>query len=169
MPQTNSFLLDNRMLSARKNFLLTPFPLYGKKSGFMKEFFAGVAQPVEQLICNQQVAGSSPIASSKSGGVPEWPKGADCKSVGSAFGGSNPPPSTRQPVSMGRPSVLRGNSSVGRASAFQAECRGFESRFPLQLNLRCKPPVVPRGSLATGTTVTAKFGPRSSVGRALPW
>jgi hypothetical protein len=26
--------------------------------------FAGVAQSVEQLICNQQVAGSSPIASS---------------------------------------------------------------------------------------------------------
>ena len=27
--------------------------------------FAGIAQLVEQLICNQQVAGSSPIASSK--------------------------------------------------------------------------------------------------------
>ena len=27
--------------------------------------FAGVAQSVEQLICNQQVAGSSPIASSR--------------------------------------------------------------------------------------------------------
>ena len=28
------------------------------------------------------------------GGVPERSKGTDCKSVGSAFGGSNPPPST---------------------------------------------------------------------------
>ncbi|CAN2045666.1 hypothetical protein GMMP1_160042 [Candidatus Magnetomoraceae bacterium gMMP-1] len=28
------------------------------------------------------------------GGVPEWPKGTDCKSVGDAFGGSNPPPTT---------------------------------------------------------------------------
>ena len=28
------------------------------------------------------------------GGVPEWLKGSDCKSDGSAFGGSNPPPST---------------------------------------------------------------------------
>ena len=28
------------------------------------------------------------------GGVPERPKGTDCKSVGGAFGGSNPPPST---------------------------------------------------------------------------
>jgi hypothetical protein len=58
---------------------------------------AGVAQSVEQLICNQQVAGSSPISSSTKetlGGVPERPKGTDCKSVGEAFGGSNPPPST---------------------------------------------------------------------------
>ncbi len=29
-----------------------------------------------------------------SGGVPEWLKGADCKSASSAFGGSNPPPTT---------------------------------------------------------------------------
>ena len=28
------------------------------------------------------------------GGVPEWPKGADCKSVVSDFDGSNPSPST---------------------------------------------------------------------------
>jgi hypothetical protein len=28
-----------------------------------------------------------------------------------------------------------GNSSVGRASAFQAEGRGFESRFPLQFSM----------------------------------
>ena len=51
---------------------------------------AGVAQLVEQLICNQQVAGSSPITSSINGRVPEWPKGADCKSVASCFNGSNP-------------------------------------------------------------------------------
>ena len=28
------------------------------------------------------------------GGIPEWPKGADCKSVSNAFGGSNPPSPT---------------------------------------------------------------------------
>ena len=36
------------------------------------------------------------------------------------FGGSNP-----------SLPILRGNSSVGRATAFQAVCRGFEPRFPL--------------------------------------
>ena len=30
------------------------------------------------------------------GGVPEWPKGADCKSAGFAYGGSNPPAPTRR-------------------------------------------------------------------------
>ena len=58
---------------------------------------------VEQLICNQQVGGSSPSTSSnlsaaqqsEYGGIPEWPKGADCKSVVSDFGGSNPPSPTK--------------------------------------------------------------------------
>ena len=31
--------------------------------------------------------------SKKYGWIPEWPKGADCKSVGNAFEGSNPSPS----------------------------------------------------------------------------
>ncbi len=59
------------------------------------------------------------------GEVPEWPKGADCKSAGNAFEGSNPSLSTINYMSCG-------NSSVGRARAFQARGRGFESRFPLQ-------------------------------------
>ena len=53
---------------------------------------------VEQLICNQQVAGSSPFASSVArdffGRVPERSKGTDCKSVATGFEGSNPSPST---------------------------------------------------------------------------
>ena len=59
---------------------------------------------VEQLICNQQVGGSSPSTSSNHnkigylhyGGVPEWPKGTDCKSAAYSFGGSNPPSPTIQ-------------------------------------------------------------------------
>ena len=35
------------------------------------------------------------IAASEYGGIPEWPKGADCKSVVSDFGGSNPPSPTK--------------------------------------------------------------------------
>ena len=62
------------------------------------EVHAGVAQPVEQLICNQQVGGSNPSTSStlqhKYGGIPEWPKGTDCKSAVDDFGGSNPPSPT---------------------------------------------------------------------------
>ena len=85
----------------------------------------------ERLICNQQVAGSSPIASSReayffqSGEVPEWPKGTGCKPVGVAYGGSNPPLSTNFPEEAGiaqwperQPSKLRvsGSSPVSRSS-----------------------------------------------------
>ena len=47
-----------------------------------------------------------------------------------AFEGSNPSPSTNSAADD------RGNSSAGRASAFQAECHGFESRFPLHERVR---------------------------------
>ena len=61
-----------------------------------------MAQLAEQLICNQQVFGSSPNIGSYffqknkqfNGRIPEWPKGTDCKSAALCFGGSNPPPST---------------------------------------------------------------------------
>ena len=58
-----------------------------------------MAQLAEQLICNQQVIGSSPIIGFYTiscciyGQIPEWPKGTDCKSAANCFGGSNPPPS----------------------------------------------------------------------------
>ena len=57
-----------------------------------------MAQLAEQLICNQQVIGSSPIIGFIQfnielyyGQIPEWPKGTDCKSAANCFGGSNPP------------------------------------------------------------------------------
>jgi hypothetical protein len=112
----------------------------------------------EQLICNQQVVGSSPIASSiqtilrltldetelassietarseglrRSGEVPEWPKGADCKSAGDAFEGSNPSLSTnfcfagiaqlveREPSKLG----VAGSSPVSRSKSRMADGR----------------------------------------------
>ena len=58
---------------------------------------ADVAQLAEQLICNQQVIGSSPIIGFIQfnielyyGQIPEWPKGTDCKSAATCFDGSNP-------------------------------------------------------------------------------
>src|SRR5687768_346012 len=72
------------------------------------------------------------------GEMPEWPKGAGCKPAGIAYVGSNPALPTTLVRRLRRAGsadlVVRtssGNSSVGRASAFQAEGRGFESRFPL--------------------------------------
>ena len=51
----------------------------------------------EQLICNQQVDGSTPFTSSiLYGGIPERPKGADCKSVVTDFAGPNPASPTRK-------------------------------------------------------------------------
>ena len=62
------------------------------RSHFFLITYADVAQLAEQLICNQQVIGSSPIIGF-CGWIPERPKGADCKSVVDDFEGSNPSPS----------------------------------------------------------------------------
>ena len=61
----------------------------------------------------------------KFGGVPEWPKGSDCKSDGSAFDGSNPSPST----SFNRKNSLSSDDFCGHrimaiTSAFQADDAG---------------------------------------------
>ena len=64
-------------------------PIYTSYSINDKNEYADVAQLAEQLICNQQVNGSSPFIGFN-GQIPEWPKGTDCKSAGTAFEGSNP-------------------------------------------------------------------------------
>ena len=66
---------------------------------FSVKKYAVLAQLAEHLTCNHEVSGSIPedgstgclAADNFSGEFPEWSKGADCKSVGSAFEGSNPP------------------------------------------------------------------------------
>ena len=45
------------------------------------KIFAGLAQLVEQLTCNQQVEGSSPLAGTSNGEVAKWLNAADCNSV----------------------------------------------------------------------------------------
>ena len=67
----------------------------------------------EQLICNQQVDGSTPFTSSSLyGGIPERPKGADCKSVVTDFAGPNPASPT---ITRNRP--LRSVFCYGRRSS----------------------------------------------------
>ena len=73
----------------------------------LKHWNAGVAQLVEQLICNQQVTGSSPVASTTVGdglmleardfleGCPSGQRERAVNPSAYAYGGSNPPPSTK--------------------------------------------------------------------------
>ena len=94
----------------------------------------------EQLICNQQVVGSTPTVGFRGGlstdmkmgycvlieygRIPEWPKGTDCKSAGDAFEGSNP---IRVVCPQGYILIrIWDLSSAGRASALQAEGHRFE-------------------------------------------
>ena len=83
----------------------------------------------EQLICNQQVDGSTPFtSSSKYGGIPERPKGADCKSVVTDFAGPNPASPT---IRKNRP--LRSVFSYGMgSSAFGAGTLVLLVRMPSQ-------------------------------------
>ncbi len=80
----------------------------------------------EQLICNQPVGGSNPFASSLfneyDGEVAEWTKAADCKSAGESL---------RRFESCPPHKFCAGVAQLARASAFQAEGRGFEPRLPL--------------------------------------
>lgn len=56
----------------------------------------------------------------------KWPTRADCKSADYVFRGSNPRLTTIV-------YLIAGIAQLARASAFQAEGRGFEPRFPLHL------------------------------------
>ncbi len=91
---------------------------------------ADLAQLVEQQFCKLPVVGSTPIVSSIFGEIPEWSKGSDCKSDGSAFEGSNPSLAT-----IFSTFISSGCSSVGRAPAFQAGGREFEPHRPLHFPL----------------------------------
>ena len=61
------------------------------------------------------------------GEVGEWSNPADCKSAAYGFEGSNPSLTTTQNDA--------GVAQLARASAFQADCRRFESGLPLHFNL----------------------------------
>ena len=108
---------------------------------------ADVAQEVEQLTCNQQVVGSTPTIGSSEGvrdgmyGTERCPSGQREQTVNlpaNAYGGSNPPLSIQTTMKN------CGSSSGGRARAFQARGRGFDSRLPLRLTPPGPRPVLAR-------------------------
>ena len=81
------------------------------------------------------------------GEIPERPKGVDCKSIGYAFAGSNPALATiicwgfewdsqKHMGKIKKTIEMCGNSSIGRATAFQAVGCEFDPRFPLQKSIK---------------------------------
>ena len=105
----------------------------------------------EQLICNQQVDGSTPFASSNScnifyGGFPERPKGADCKSVVDDFAGPNPAsPTTKKHPHLW---VLFCASRMRLRAAFSTEGRKSGSLILAMAESASKPRLakMPRGA-----------------------
>jgi hypothetical protein len=71
------------------------------------------------------------------GGVPERSKGADCKSAGSAFGGSNPPPSTHIRVNVDDCIDRRAVSRCGRERMRTSE---INTRFDKSVWNKFEPP-----------------------------
>jgi hypothetical protein len=130
---------------------------------------------VDKGRCRRQTAASS------LGGVPERPKGSDCKSDGAAFVGSNPTPSTRQygPRSgwdfWSRPRAE--NQAAGRFTVERNELHGGYGSMvepqpsKLMVRVRFPLPAPSRGRLDDfGRTLQEGFYcSHSSVGRALPW
>ena len=105
------------------------------------------------------------------GSVPEWPKGADCKSAGIAYGGSNPPRPTTPPATRSGPLERVDQLAVqdlGRWPDLSAGGRGAE---PL-VTPRCREPACRRQRWAAGSppalggspVVITDYGRRVPVG-----
>ena len=153
--------------------------------------FADVAQLAEQPPCKRQVEGSSPSVSSfavsftrrsldrpgansrsraevgewqnkgseqKLGGVPKRSNGADCKSAGSCL--------RRFESCPHHGSGCAGVAQLARASAFQAEGRGFESRLPLWVGSPAGGPGRPRRR--SGSSVVERFLGKEEVEGSIP-
>src|SRR5581483_1628435 len=120
-----------------------PRRLRGKVSNTVRTGRGGApgrcSSGVEQLTCNQQVVGSTPTIGSRSrrNCRERYPSGQREQTVNlpaNAYGGSNPPLSTRASERY-RKMMTCGSSSGGRARAFQARGRGFDSRLPLHVRI----------------------------------
>ena len=101
-----------------------------------------MAQLAEQLICNQQVIGSSPIIGFYTisyciyGQIPEWPKGTDCKSAANCFGGSNPPLPILLITSIIRSNFIARDGAVWKLVGLITDRSGVQvPEGPLYLNI----------------------------------
>ena len=97
--------------------------------------------------CNKRVSRfynmSLRLRSSVYGGVPEWPKGTDCKSAASSFGGSNPPSSTSS-----------SQASYRLRRAFSFHCKAHRALILLLLASKSQP-------LALGCDLVFGYTPES--------
>src|SRR5690606_31150614 len=110
------------------------------RAGQRRRRYGAVAQLGERLDRTQEVRGSSPLSSTRfAGRYGNGGPGRHRSSVvehsirNRAVVGSSPTGGSAEPVAvyLGTPRLACGSSSVGRASASQAEGRGFEPRLPL--------------------------------------
>ena len=119
---------------------------------------APIAQSAEHRFCKPAVMSSSLIASSAGKSVANMegcPSGQREQTVNLpayAYGGSNPPPSTRRTRG-----DICGCSSVGRASVFQTECRRFEPGRPLYKFRLCPGSSVVEHPLGKGEVVSSNL------------
>ena len=117
-------------------------PYFWRISSNVRIKNARVAQLVEQLICNQQVGGSTPFSGSRPGSseigytrvsyffpgrFQSGQMGRTVNPLSFDFSGSNPLPPTLK---------ISGSSSIGRAIAFQAIGCEFETRLPLFIEMK---------------------------------
>jgi hypothetical protein len=138
-----------------------------------KEASAGVAQLAEQLICNQQVAGSSPIASSTREGFPSGQRGQTVNLLATPSEVRilpPPPPVPTDGESIAgiaqlvehQPSKLRVAGSIPVSRSRKVS--------PARTRLNCLACLKGSNGMPSGPEENVDvFRPRSSVGRALPW
>ena len=74
------------------------------------------------------VRGVRPPLPAPFGGIPEWLKGADCKSAGTAFDGSNPSPTTiSKTTHLKRGAFFCNDGEITAKAVYGTEWRGVES------------------------------------------
>ena len=147
------FFLQRNLLKGKTEYICTPWKNFSRVVVLWNTWFtcrcSSAGQSSWFVISWSGVRIPPPaqvffLSPKTSGELPEWPNGTDCKSVVLRlrwFESTTPHKVSWQPLRcyfdvmhswMMQEIIKSGSSSVGRALAFQAKCREFESRLPLQ-------------------------------------